>query len=208
MEVSVRQQHVVVDEHERVVGGRVQLHRDRRLGVRQEVARCAVHLGRATERVRVLNLVAPAMGLDDRRALEELENVCGRRCLPGQRSRCMDLREEARPRALQRLDCQGARNVGGLRQTPGPRQTERTEGGHELRPVDEREPLLRLEGDRLEPYLGECCGAAHSLAVDPRFALADEREGEVRQGREVAARADRSPARNVRQDPAVQAFDQ
>ena len=120
----------------------------------------------------------------------------------------MDLREEARPRALQRLDCQGARNVGGLRQTPGARQTERTEGGHELRPVDEREPLLRLEGDRLEPYLGERRGAAHSLAVDPGLALPDEREGQMRERRQVTARSDRAPARNVRQDAAVQAFDQ
>ena len=69
---------VLVDEHERVVGRRVQLDGDRRLRVREEVAARAVHLRGAAQRVGVLHLVAPAVRLDDRRPLEQPPHV-GRR---------------------------------------------------------------------------------------------------------------------------------
>ena len=79
VEVPGRDEHAVLDEHERVVGRRVQLGRDRVLDVVEEVARRAVHLRRAAQRVRVLHLVAPAVRLDDRRALEQPEHVARRR---------------------------------------------------------------------------------------------------------------------------------
>ena len=70
-----------VDEDERVVGRRVQLDGDGRLGVGEQVAAGAVHLRRAAERVRVLHLVAPAVRLDDRRALEQAQDIGGGRPL-------------------------------------------------------------------------------------------------------------------------------
>ena len=61
VEVPVRDDQPLVDEHERVVRGGVQLDRDRRLDVVEQVAARPVHLRRAAQRVGVLHLVAPAM---------------------------------------------------------------------------------------------------------------------------------------------------
>ena len=59
----------------------------------EEIAARAVHLGRAPERVRILHLVAPAMGLDDGRALQQPPDVRRRIALaPG----VQDLREVPR----------------------------------------------------------------------------------------------------------------
>ena len=85
---------------------------------------------------------------------------------------------------------------------------ERAERGHELRAVDEREALLRLQAHRLEPDRRERLAARAAGAVDRRLALADQRQREVRERREIAARADRAAARHARQDAAVEALDQ
>ena len=68
-----------LDEDDRVVGRGVQLDADDALRVGDQVAARAVHLRRAAERVGVLHLVAPAVRLDDRRALDEPQHVRGRR---------------------------------------------------------------------------------------------------------------------------------
>ena len=85
---------------------------DRVLDVVEQVARRAVHLRRAAQRVRVLHLVAPAVRLDDRRALEQAQHVARRRRLPAQRPQRVDLRDERVARALQRLERERARAVG------------------------------------------------------------------------------------------------
>ena len=129
-------------------------------------------------------------------------------CCPRQRPQLVDGRNEARPRALKRLDRERARDVGGLREPARAHDAERAERRHELRAVDQREALLRLEPDRCEADRGECFAPGHARAVGPRLALADERKREVRERREVAAGADRTAARHVRQHAAVQAVDE
>ena len=119
--------------------------------------------------------------------------------LARERAERVDLRQEARARALQRLERERARDVGDLGEPPRPHEPERAERGHELRAVDEREPLLRLEPIGSSPTRASASRAGQELAVDPRLALADERQREVRERREVAARADRAAARDVRQ---------
>ena len=204
VEVAVRDEHLVVDEHERVVGGGVQLDGDGVLRVLEEVAAGAVHLRRAAERVRVLHLVAPAMRLDDRRALEQAEDVRGGGLLPSQRPELVDLRQERRARPLQRLDRDRAGDVRGPRQPSRPHEPEREHRGHELGAVDEREPLLRLQLHGLETDPRERVRARQPLAVDPRLPFADERQREMRERREVARGADRATARHDRQHASVE----
>jgi len=85
------------------------------------------------------------------------------------------------------------------------RARERAGGGDELRPVDERQPLLRAQPDRREPHPGERLGPGQPLALHPRLSLADQRQ---RQVREVAAGADGAAAGDDRQQPAVEALDE
>ena len=58
------------------------------------------------------------------------------------------------------------------------------------------------------PTRASASAPGEELAVDPRLALADERQREVRERREVAARADRAAGRDVREDAAVEALDE
>ena len=154
VEVAVRDDLLLGDEHERVVGRRVELDRHRRLDVVQQVARCSVDLRCAPERVRVLHLVAPTVRLDDRGAVEELPDVRRGVALAAERACGVDRLEEARSRALQRLEGQRARDVRRRREPARPNESERAHRSHELRAVDQRQPFLRGELDRLEPDRG------------------------------------------------------
>ena len=175
VEVPVRDERAVVDEHERVVRCSVQLDGDRVVGVVEEIPRSAVHLWGAAKRVRILNLVAPAVRLDDRGALEQPQHVRRRIGLPAQRPQRMDLRQERVARSLERLERQRAREIRGSRQPARPHEPERKERGHELGPVDQRQPFLRLEPGRLEPDARKRLEPGQPLAVEERLPLADER---------------------------------
>ena len=208
VEVPVGDEHVVVDEHERVVGRGVQLGRDHVVDVVEQVADGAVHLRRATERVGILHLVAPAVRLDDRRALEQAEQVRRRRLLPAKGAQRVDLRQEARARAVERLDGHRAGDVGRDLEPARAHEAERADGCHELRAVDERQPLLRAKLQRLETDGGERFAAGQQPPFDPRIAFADEGQREVRERCQVAARAHGATARHDREHAAVEALDQ
>ena len=112
------------------------------------------------------------------------------------------------PGALERLERDRARDVRGFRQAPRAHEPERAERRHELRPVDEREPLLRLQRHRCETGSLERVPARQAFAVEPRLTLPDEREREMCERSQVAAGTDRASARHDRQDAPVEALEQ
>src|SRR5204863_2589031 len=97
VEVPVRHEQLVVEQDKWVVGRRIELDGDRVADVVEQVPRCTVHLWRAAQRVRILDLVAPAMRLDDRRVVEQPEHVRRRVDLAGQGSGRVNLWQEAGP---------------------------------------------------------------------------------------------------------------
>jgi hypothetical protein len=175
VEVPVGHELPLLDEDEWIVGGRVELDADGCFGVREQVATGAVHLWRAAERVGVLHLVAPAVRFEDRGAFEEPEDVCGGRLLPGERAQLVDLREEARAGPLQRLERESARDVGGVGKAARPDEGQRADPGHELGAVDEREPFLRAQLNRLEACALERLRARERPPVEHGGPLADKR---------------------------------
>ena len=78
---------------------------------------------------------------------------------------------------------------------------QRPERAHQLRAVEERQPLLRLERQRLEAGLPQRDQRRHHLPVELHLAAPDERQREVRERREVAGRADAPLLRHDRVDP-------
>ena len=116
----------------------------------------------------------------------------------------MNRRMEARQRALQRLERHGARDVAGTAEPERPHEPERRDRRHELRPVDQREPFLRLQSHRLESRRSERLGPRHPDALEHRLALTDERQRQMRERCEIAARTDRPARRHVRDDPGVE----
>ena len=136
---------------------------------------------------------------------EQLEEVRGRRLLAAKRAKCMDLGQEARTCAVERLDGHRAGEVRRDLEPPRANEAERADGRHELRAVDERQPLLRVQHDRLEPDGRQRLAAGQQPSFDPGVSFADERQREVGERCEVAARAHGASTRHDRQHATVEA---
>ena len=94
---------------------------------------------------------------------------------------------EGTARPLERLEAHGAGDVGHRAQALRVEEGERAGPGHELRPVDQRQPLLRLQANRREPGSVQRRRARETTAVDERLALTDERKREMGQRSQVAS---------------------
>src|SRR5437868_1343816 len=90
-------------------------------------------------------------------------------------------------------------------------KSERADGCHRLCPVEKRETFFHFQRDGLD--VGELQGftARHPLTFVKGFAFADDRERQMSERREVAARSDRTFFGNDRMNSALkhrnQSFD-
>lgn len=179
----------------------------------ERVARGAVHLGRAPQRVGVLHprALGPAVGVEravarhDGRAVEQRAQVRGRRRLAGVRPHRHEVGRERRVRAEQRLDARRGRDVGRREQGPQVVQREREHAEHAVRAVDEREALLLAQREGCDPGRGEGVGGRHegSRRVAD-LALPECGERDVRERCEVARAPERAELPHHRGDPGVE----
>ncbi len=114
-----------------------------------------------------------------------------RRHLPGMRPRGDELLGERGAGAEHGLEAHGADDVGGERQAQRVVVAKGSDAGHQLRPVEERQALLRAELEGRQPGMLEGVGArAGTGTVDRCLSLADEDERQVGERRQVARRAE------------------
>ena len=191
-------------EHERVVGDGGQLALQGGAGVVQAVGDRAEHLRRAAQRVGILHPAAVGVRGDDRRAVEQAPQPPGHVRLPRLAAQVVQPRVERHGGALERLERQRDGDDRGVEDAPGLAQGQPAGGGHQVRAVDQGEPLLGGEHDGLEARARQRRRAGHPLAGELGLALADQHEREVRERREVARGADRPAARDHRDDAALQ----
>ena len=85
-----------------------------------------------------------------------------------------------------------------MRNALGVEHSQRQNRGRRLRAVDERESFLRLELNRHEPASFQRHRAGQPAVGTEGLALTDQHQRQMREGREIAARADRSTARDDR----------
>ena len=128
--------------------------------------------------------------------------------LSGVRTQLVDAGFEWTARTHQRLDGEGTCGVGGIGEEPCPVNSEASLGEHAFRPVEQAQPLLRLELDRFEAFGFEHAGGGNSLAIDQEEALADERESKVGEWGKVARRTDRTPIGNGREQVTAKELDE
>jgi hypothetical protein len=60
-----------------------------------------------------------------------------------------------------------------------------SDSGHQVRAVDQRQPLLGAEDDRLQPGRAQRLAARQPLAAVGRLPLSHQHQAEVRERREV-----------------------
>ena len=194
VEVAAREHRAV--EHERVVGGRIQLHGDQLLRERHALPHRAQYLGGAPQRIRVLHAgVVVAVRLADLRVREELTQQRRGALLEPVRPGLVDARVEWLGRPAGRLQAHRRSCVGGTPQHPGVVDDERRDAGLRLRSVHKGKPFLRLERDRLQ------AARLHGAAV---FPFADHRERQVGQRGQIARRTDAPLRGHARVDALVQ----
>jgi hypothetical protein len=100
----------------------------------------------------------------------------------------------------------GAGDVRGACQAPAAHEAERRHGRHELRPVHQREALLRRQPHRLQADHRERLRTRKELPVHRGLAFADEWQRQMGQRCEVAAGADGAARGHVRHDIAAEAL--
>ena len=96
-----------------------------------------------------------------------------------------------------------ADHVRGRREDLGVVKREATDRAHDLRPVDQRDALLRPKLDGLQSRRLERICSAPACALVDRLALADEDERGVRERREIARRAHAAVPRDRRMNPPI-----
>ena len=150
MEVPARLD-ATVGQHAGVVDRRHQFGVGHRTGKRDGVARRAVHLRGAAQRVGILNTgVVGAMAGDDRAAVEQPPKVGGRHGLAVVRSQRHQVGGERTIGRHQCLDAHRRGDVGGAHEHVeiGERQHQHPE--HAVGAVDQRQPFLGPQRDRLQ----------------------------------------------------------
>ena len=208
VEVAARADLVVVGQHDRVVRDGAGFGLQHALDVAERVAGRAVHLRRAPQRIRVLHQVrALAMRRQDRRTREQPSEVRRRRDLAGVRTQPLQPFVERGVGAERRLHRHRRGDVGRPREVGDAPRGQDPDREHALRPVDERQALLRLQRDRREAGHGERRAGRFAPLLGEQLALPDQREREVRQGRQVARRAQRPLLRHRGDQLAIQHLD-
>ena len=175
----------------------------------ERVAHRAVDLRDAAQRVRILDLVVvPVVAGLERAVAQQVAELGGDRDLAGMRAGQLVGGRERHVRAQQRLDAHRPDHARGPDQAVRVGQDERPDGAHHLRPVEEREPFLGLERQRLQAGLAQRQHGRHDRAADLHLAATDERQRQVGERREVAGGPDAPLLGHDRMDAQAQEVEQ
>ena len=156
MEVAGRDDHVLVRENVGIVRGGVDFVLQHGLHIRDIVLHGAVYLRDAAEAVRVLHMFFGAA--DELASFQDLHVFFAGKNLPLVRAQMMGEGKERFNAAVESVQGHGADKVGPAAQARALEDAPDSVRAHELRPVQQGQPLLALQPDRLPaqffPYVG------------------------------------------------------
>ena len=198
-----------VGEDQRVVGGGVDLDRDDRAPSRAPRAprrAPAARSAASTRPARDRNWRATALM---RAAVESRQRFAGGRRWPANGRGCVDARVERAARARSASSDSAAAMSAARASRSASASASAAIAVDDLRAVDEREPFLGVEHApaRGRPRRAPRAPASRARAV-PDLALADQHQRQVRERRQIAARADRPAAGHERMHAAVEQREQ
>jgi hypothetical protein len=204
VEVATRDDVGGIGKDERIVGHRIALDAEHRFHVAQGVEAGTQDLGCAAQRVGVLDAVAARVARDDRTVREQCGEIRRDRLLAGMRTQGVQARVESPRRAEQGFDRHRRRHLCCSHQGADFGRRQHTARRHVLRAVDERQAFLHRETMRREAGAFERRGRRHAHAAVERLAFAEQRQAEMRERREIAARPDRALLGNDRCDIGIE----
>ncbi len=190
---------VFFGEHERIVGGAVELHKGHFAGLNDGVANGTVHLRSATEGVGVLNarvLIGSAVGFANGAAFIEMSEIAGGDAGTGVGTGVHDAGIESAGTAAEGVEGKSGGDVGGVYEDIGVMESEAEKSEHALRAVEEGQAFLGFEGDRSDFAAAEGFGAGKFFVLEVGFAFADHDLSEMGERREIAGSADGTLRRN------------
>ncbi len=114
-----------------------------------------------------------------------------------------DARIERRVRSPGRVERGGPRDVGRAGEEESAGEGEPADGHRHLNAVDERQPLLRGQGDRPESGVAQRATGRQRAPLPPHAPLSHQAQGQVRERSEVSRRADGTLLRHDRQEIGV-----
>ena len=142
MEVAAGDDAAFVGKDERVVGRRVHLHLDDCTGVGDGIARGAVHLRHAAQRIRVLHFAILAGLCQDFASGDQSPEVAGAGLLARMRPHALEERVKCIRQSPQGLKAHSPTDVGARGEPPGVEYRQGTNRSHGLRTVDQRDTLF------------------------------------------------------------------
>ncbi len=184
---------------DRIIVGAIEFVFDRLAQPRQRIRQNADHVRRTTDRIAVLQTLAVARRLIARQILAQ---PCSHALLARMRLDRKQSRIEMVGVAVQRKRCERGNPRGQPGQVLGARIRQTGQRRHHRSAVHDRQPFLRPQAQRRNASVGQRLRRRHLHAVAPHFALAAQYRGKIRQGREIAAGADRTFGRYQRQQSA------
>jgi hypothetical protein len=165
----------------------------------------AHHLRLAAQAVGVLHaVVAFQVRAADRAALEQGAVVARHVDLTRLAAQRVDARVEGAVAAARRVDRQRADDQRRLEHRLEGEEGVQRERGRDLRAVDQRQAFLGRQRERRDAGRAQRRVGRHALAVLPELALADQRQRQVGERRQVARGADRALRRDPRHEAGVE----
>ena len=201
------QREVVVGDEDRVVADAVQLDLDLAARPGDSVVGSADHLRRGAHGIGVLDLGLDLAG-GQVGALDTAPDGGGAAHRPGEAAQLVQARVVGLQVGQQRLEAHGAGDLGLAQPAVGVVDQQGAHRGEHVGAVDGAQPVARLQARDLDA--GALHGEARrdAVALVERFALAHEREGELRHRGEVAAGAHGALLADDRRHAAVEHGDQ
>ena len=163
--------------------------RHRRADKGQGIAHSAQHLGRAAEGIGVLH---PGRGIDQLAAAEQTAHVGRAHLLATMVAHRVEPGIKGTRHRLCRLQAHGHGELGVPDQILGIDQGQTGQRRRDRRAVVEGQSLLGRQPDRLQARLSHRLERGQTFALVAGLALADERQGQVREGGQIAAGTHRS----------------
>ena len=203
MEVAAGEHVAFLAKDERVVGDAVGLEQERACDVLDLLQAGARNLGLAAQRIRVLHAVAVLVRAADVALAEHVAERRGNGNLRRLAAGVVDARIERHAAAERCVHRHRAGEDRACEQVFRREQGLERERGRDLGAVQQREPFLRPELERLDTCGLERRDAILFLALHTYPALADQRERQVRERREVTGGANRALRRHDGMDACV-----